>query len=116
VSPAQGRGRAASAAYWLGPSLLCLALYWRAFNAWFRADDFAWLGTGIYVQNFHDLLIALFAPQAQGTIRPLSERMFFLAGFSIDSLFALLDRLLKNFQPPSVAKSIQAPRKLKAET
>lgn len=89
MSPAQGRGRAASAAYWLGPSLLCLALYWRAFTAWFRADDFAWLGTGIYIQNFHDLLIAIFAPQAQGTIRPLSERLFFLAGFSIFGLDAL---------------------------
>ena len=71
------------------PSLLCLALYWRGFTAWFRADDFAWLGTGIYIQNFHDLLIALFAPQAQGTIRPLSERAFFMAGFSLFGLDAL---------------------------
>jgi hypothetical protein len=94
VSPAQRRGRTASAAYWLGPSLLCLALYWRAFTAWFRADDFAWLGTGIYVQNFHDLLIAIFAPQAQGTIRPLSERLFFLAGFSIFGLDALPFKLV----------------------
>ena len=89
MSPAQGRGKAVTAAYWLGPSLLCLALYWQAFTAWFRADDFAWLGTGLYIQNFHDLLIAIFAPQAQGTIRPLSERLFFLAGFSIFGLDAL---------------------------
>jgi len=49
-------------------------------------------------------------------VSSVSFGVAFLAGFSIDSLFALLDRLLKNFQPPSVAKSIQAPRKLKAET
>ena len=79
----------ASATFWLGPSLLCLALYWRGFTAWFRADDFAWLGTGLYIQNFHDLLVAIFAPQAQGTIRPLSERAFFLVGFSLFGLDAL---------------------------
>jgi hypothetical protein len=96
VNPVQGGARPvpravslASAAFWLGPSLLCLALYWRGFTAWFRADDFAWLGTGIYIQNFHDFLVAIFAPQAQGTIRPLSERAFFMLGFSLFGLDAL---------------------------
>ena len=81
--------RLASVAFWLVPPLLCLALYWRGFTAWFRADDFAWLGTGIYIQNFHDFLVAIFAPMAQGTIRPLSERAFFMAGFSLFGLDAL---------------------------
>ena len=89
MSPARGRARLASAAFWLAPSLLCLALYWRGFTAWFRADDFAWLGTGLYIQNFHDFLLAIFAPQAQGTIRPLSERAFFMLGFSLFGLDAL---------------------------
>jgi hypothetical protein len=89
VSPARGRARLASAAFWLAPSLLCLALYWRGFTAWFRADDFAWLGTGLYIQSFHDFLLAIFAPQAQGTIRPLSERAFFMLGFSLFGLDAL---------------------------
>ena len=71
------------------PSVLCLALYWAGFTAWFRADDFAWLGTGIYIHNVHDFLVALFAPQAQGTIRPLSERAFFMAGFALFGLDAL---------------------------
>jgi hypothetical protein len=79
----------ANIAFWLVPPLLCVALYWRGFTAWFRADDFAWLGTGLYIQNFHDFLIALFAPMAQGTIRPLSERAFFMAGFSLFGLDAL---------------------------
>src|SRR5215472_9040770 len=81
--------RARSAAWWLAPPLLCLVLYWRGLTAWFRADDFAWLGTGIYIRNFHDLLIVLFGPQAQGTIRPLSERAFFMVGFSLFGLDAL---------------------------
>ena len=89
MSPARGRARLASAAFWLAPSLLCLALYWRGFTAWFRADDFAWLGTGLYIQNFHDFLLAIFAPQAEGTIRPLSERAFFMLGFSLFGLDAL---------------------------
>jgi hypothetical protein len=71
------------------PCLLCLALYWRGFTAWFRADDFAWLGAGLYIKNFQDLLTALFSPQAQGTIRPLSERAFFMAGFALFGLDAL---------------------------
>ena len=89
MSPARGRARLASTAFWLAPSLLCLALYWRGFTAWFRADDFAWLGTGLYIQSFHDFLLAIFAPQAQGTIRPLSERAFFMLGFSLFGLDAL---------------------------
>ncbi len=71
------------------PCLLCLLLYWQGFTAWFRADDFAWLGAGLDVNSFHDLLVALFAPQAQGTIRPLSERAFFMAGFALFGLDAL---------------------------
>jgi hypothetical protein len=86
--------RLASAAFWLAPSLLCLTLYWRGFTAWFRADDFAWLGTGLYIQNFHDFLVAIFAPMAQGTIRPLSERAFFLVGFSLFGLDALPFKLV----------------------
>jgi hypothetical protein len=89
AQPGSRSVRLASAAYWLAPSLLCLALYWRGFTAWFRADDFAWLGTGLYIQNFHDFLVAIFAPQAQGTIRPLSERLFFLVGFGLFGLDAL---------------------------
>ena len=89
TQPLPRSARLASAAFWLAPSLLCLALYWRGFTAWFRADDFAWLGTGLYIRNFHDFLVAIFAPQAQGTIRPLSERAFFMLGFSLFGLDAL---------------------------
>src|SRR5450432_4666746 len=83
-----------NAAWWILPSLLCLLLYWPAFTAWFRADDFAWLGVGLYIRNFHDFLTAMFSPQAQGTIRPWSERAFFMAGFSLFGLNALPFRIV----------------------
>ena len=89
AAPEPRPSRLATAAFWLVPPLLCLALYWRGFTAWFRADDFAWLGTGLHIQNFHDFVVAIFAPMAQGTIRPLSERAFFMAGFSLFGLDAL---------------------------
>jgi len=73
--------RARAVAWWIVPSLVCLAIEWPGFTAWFRGDDFAWLGLGAGVHSLHDLLAALFHPFAQGTIRPLSERAFFLVGF-----------------------------------
>src|ERR1051326_8907860 len=86
--------RARSAAWWAAPSLLCLVLYWPGLTAWFRGDDFAWLGAGIYNQNFHVLLVSIFGPKAQGTIRPLSERLFFMLGFQLFGLDALPFRIV----------------------
>lgn len=74
--------------YWTIPSLLCLALYWPGLRAWFQQDDFAWLGLGASVHDLRTLLQALFAPMAQGTIRPLSERAFFLIFHGIFGLWA----------------------------
>lgn len=53
-------------------------LYHFGLRAWFQQDDFAWLSLRSEVGSFHDLLRALFEPRAQGTIRPWSERLFFL--------------------------------------
>jgi len=86
--------RARSAAWWIAPSLLCLVLYWPGLTAWFRGDDFAWLGAGIDNRNFHDLLVSIFGPKAQGTIRPLSERIFFMLGFRLFGLEALPFRIV----------------------
>jgi hypothetical protein len=73
-------------AYWLAPPLLCFALYWRGLLVWFQADDFAWLALGLDVHDVPSVLHALFAPMAQGSIRPLSERAFFLV---FESLFGV---------------------------
>jgi len=82
-----------AAAYWLIPPLLCLVLYKRGLTAWFQADDFAWLGLRLQVHDQGSLLHALFAPMAQGTIRPWSERAFFLALESIFGVNALPFRI-----------------------
>src|SRR6266536_3183546 len=91
VSPRAGVRRlsARSLLYWLSPPLLCLILYREGLTAWFQADDFAWLSLRLHVHTWRDLAHALFAPMAQGTIRPWSERGFFLVFtwlFGIDAL------------------------------
>src|SRR5262249_5840276 len=86
--------RAAGAVLWILPPLLCPALYWYGFRAWFRADDFAWLGVGKDIHGWRDLLLALFQPRAQGTIRPWSERLFFMALYGAFGLDALPYRLV----------------------
>lgn len=80
--------------YWAAPSLLCLALNWRSFGSWFRADDFAWLSVGRDVTGFHTLLQALFSPSAHRTLRPLSERALFMANYGIFGLDPLPFRVL----------------------
>jgi hypothetical protein len=77
--------RTARFAYFLAPMLVCTAVYWRAPFIWFRMDDFAWLGLPQYAGQF-GIIHALFDPQAQGTVRVLSERVFFLV---LSGLFGL---------------------------
>lgn len=89
-----GQKRALTVLYWIVPSLLCLALHWRAFDSWFRADDFAWLGMGMNVTDFRSLLHALFAPSPHGTVRPLSERAFFLLSYRFFGLDPLPFRMV----------------------
>ncbi len=80
--------------YWSLPPLACLALYWPGLRAWFQQDDFSWLALGSSVKDSHTLLRALFAPMAQGTIRPLSERAFFLVFYEVFGLWATPFRAL----------------------
>jgi hypothetical protein len=86
--------RARTVAYWTVPALICLAVHWQGFEAWFRADDFAWLSLDSHIQSFPDLVAALFRPQAQGTIRPWSERAFFIVGYALFGLNALPFRIV----------------------
>ncbi|HTX36236.1 MAG TPA: hypothetical protein VME43_14500 [Bryobacteraceae bacterium] len=76
-------------AWWVGPCVVCLLAHSHALGTWFRADDFAWLNLAARVQNFHDLPAALFTPRAEGTIRPLGDRGFFLALYTLFGLNAL---------------------------
>ena len=72
--------------WWLLPIAFLFWLYSTGLKTWFLADDFAWLGLLRDVHGFHDVLSVLFTPAAQGTIRPWSERGFFLL---FESLFGL---------------------------
>lgn len=70
--------RAVRLIYWVLPIVFCVWLYWLGMRIWFTKDDFAWLGLRIHVQDFRSFLWAMFNPFAQGTIRPWSERGFFM--------------------------------------
>jgi hypothetical protein len=75
--------------WWLLPIAFLFWLYSDGLKVWFISDDFAWLGLLREVHEGRSLLNALFAPEAQGTIRPWSDRGFFLlfhSLFGLDSL------------------------------
>jgi hypothetical protein len=75
--------------WWLLPLVFLLWIDRYGLKCWFMQDDFAWLGLTREVHRSRSLLNALFAPEAQGTIRPWSERGFFLlfeSLFGFDSL------------------------------
>jgi hypothetical protein len=89
VTTAAPHSRALNVLLWVAPVLVLLALFRDGLNCWFIADDFAWLGLSRQMHGMADLPALLFAPSAQGTIRPLSERGFFLlfeALFGFDAL------------------------------
>ena len=85
--------RAVRALYFTAAPLVCLILFWRVPHIWFLNDDFAWLGVPLEVNRASDLIQVLFAPKAQGTIRFLSERLFFLTFSSLFGLHVLPYRI-----------------------
>ncbi|MGQ9916762.1 MAG: hypothetical protein ACUVS7_05020 [Bryobacteraceae bacterium] len=66
--------------------VVLLWLDWHGLRSWFHQDDFAWLSLGRRIGSFADLVQALFAPAAQGTVRVLSERLFFVG---LERIFGL---------------------------
>lgn len=82
----QVQGRTRQALYYGVPILFCLAVHWVAWKIWFFSDDFAWLGLRLQIHSPSDLLGVLFRPQAEGTVRTLSERLYFVV---LSSLFGL---------------------------
>jgi hypothetical protein len=60
------------------PLAFVALLYAPALHAWFQQDDFAWLYMSRWMPEGSGLFYKLFSPQAQGTIRPLGERIPFL--------------------------------------
>ncbi len=82
------------ALFYLAAPALCLALYWNVLFTWFLNDDFRWLSLRGRVHSLADFLQVLFTPYAQGTVRVLSERVFFLLGTSLFGIHALPFRVV----------------------
>ena len=80
-------------ASWAIPPIFCLIFYWNGLRCWFQQDDFAWLQLSGQVHSLGDLWRTMFAPLAQGTIRPWSERAFFMGLYSLFGLDALPFRI-----------------------
>ena len=66
------------ALYWTAPLLFTLFVYWDSLHAWFLQDDFVWLSLLRSVHDLPTLGRAIFEPTVHGTIRPWSDRVFFL--------------------------------------
>jgi len=81
--------RTLGAAWWLAPPLLFLAVYWEGLWIWFVQDDFAWLGLNLRLQDGPSLWTLLFTPTEHGTLRPFSERGFFVLFYQLFGLNAL---------------------------
>lgn len=79
--------------YWIVPIAIFLALYWIGLKTWFWQDDFAWLGLRLEVHDWPSFFNAMFAPKAEGTIRPWSERGFFMLFSYLFGLHALPYRI-----------------------
>src|SRR5713226_10006090 len=79
---------------WAIPPLFLLAFYWYGLKCWFRQDDFAWLWLTTQVHSWADFWRAMFTPLAQGTIRPWSERAFFMGLYTLFGLDSLPFRIL----------------------
>jgi len=68
--------------YSLAP-IVCLALFWRVLFTWFNTDDFSLLWLASTVHDLPTLGYTLFHPIAQGTVRVLSDRLFYLTLYSL---------------------------------
>jgi hypothetical protein len=69
--------------------LFCIAtgaFHLPGLTSWFQHDDFGWLNLAHQIQQPGEWKEALLAPRAQGTIRIVGERLYFLAA---DRLFGL---------------------------
>lgn len=81
-----------SLSLWLLPPLALYAVYWLGLWVWFHTDDFALLRTAqLPASEFWPQLLQ---PRAQGTYRPLSERLFFYVFYQWYGLNAFPYRLL----------------------
>jgi len=85
-------------------------MYWPGLLAWFQQDDFVWLNMPNQAHGWDGLLRTLFLPNpSQGSWRPLSERVLFLAFgpiFGADALPYRIWVFLTQFANLALAASI----------
>ena len=82
----------ARAARWLLAPTLFLSVYWLGLWVWFHTDDFSLLWMVMLPDE--EFWPRLLQPRAQGTFRPLSERLYFRIFYSAFGLNALPYRML----------------------
>lgn len=78
---------------WAIACLIGFLTYWPAVHAWFQRDDFHWLTLPLLAKQGIPLQELLFKPMAQGTVRVLSERVYFLLLGAIADLSPLPFRI-----------------------
>jgi hypothetical protein len=105
--------RAAAAAVAVLAVALIPVLYGPALHAMYRLDDYAWLSLPNLLAHGRGLLWVLFSPQAQGTIRPLGDRLWFLSASLLFGLNPLpLHALALCIQALNVALIVDVGRRL----
>lgn len=75
------------------PLVACLAVYWGIGDVWFQQDDFAHLKLAAETP-LSGLPAMMMRPIAQGTFRPLSERLFFWGCYRLGGLDPLPFRVI----------------------
>jgi hypothetical protein len=83
------RERLLRAGFWILPLAVAIRFHWLGLKTWFLGDDFAWLIHSTEIHNFRELIRAIFEPMAQGTIRPWSDRVFFIIFYQVFGLNAV---------------------------
>ena len=85
--------RGVNAALWAAPLLISFFVYRQGLFCELQQDDYAWLGLHLEVNSLADWPRVLFEPRAQGTVRPISERLFFILYSILFGLWAFPYRL-----------------------
>ncbi|HLH43366.1 MAG TPA: hypothetical protein VKV74_10295 [Bryobacteraceae bacterium] len=80
--------------YFAAAPAVCLALFWRVLFTWFHTDDFDLLWLASTVHDIPTLGYAMFHPIAQGTVRVLSDRLFYLGLYSLFGVAAVPFRVV----------------------
>jgi hypothetical protein len=80
--------------WWAIPVTLLVLVHGWGLTSWFMQDDFAWLGLRRTIRSAADLPRTFFLPMAQGTVRTISERLYFVGLFELFGMRAIPFRIV----------------------